>query len=125
MLSSPLIRADTVQALLQRYEVEARKSSPGFQGFSAERGHRLYMKKGDGSKSDTNCITCHTQDPKGMGRTRANKDIQPLAPCANAMRFTDSAKVEKWFGRNCDDVFSRPCTVVEKGDFITWLLTIK
>jgi cytochrome c peroxidase len=125
MFSSPLIRAETAETLLQRYAEEARKSSPGFQGFSANRGHELYFKKGSGSKSETSCSTCHSQDPRRMGRTRANKDIQPLAPSAYPMRFTDAAKVEKWFGRNCDDVFSRPCTALEKGDFITWLLTIK
>ncbi|MCX7177296.1 MAG: DUF1924 domain-containing protein, partial [Proteobacteria bacterium] len=44
---------------------------------------------------------------------------------ANAARFTDPAKVEKWFGRNCEDVLERACSAAEKADFIHWLLTIK
>jgi cytochrome c peroxidase len=117
--------AETPDALLKRYQAEAKEANPAFVSFSAERGHQLYLQKGKGSKSDSSCATCHTVDPKQKGRTRANKDIDPLAPVANAQRFTDPAKVEKWFTRNCDDVLARPCTALEKGDFITWLLTIK
>lgn len=117
--------AATPAALLRNYEAEARRADPAFAGFSAERGHQLYAKKGTGSKGDVSCASCHTSDPRQKGRSRANRDIDPLAPSANASRLTDSAKVEKWFARNCDDVFARPCTAVEKGDFITWLLTIK
>ncbi|HET9240621.1 MAG TPA: DUF1924 domain-containing protein [Oligoflexus sp.] len=124
LILSPELWASPADALLKRYEAEARKEDPAFVSFSAERGHRFYLQKGTGSKADTSCATCHTQDPKQKGRTRANRDIEPLAPSANAKRFTDPAKVEKWFARNCDDVLARPCTAREKGDFITWLLTI-
>lgn len=110
--------------LLKRYEAEAKKTDPAFVSFSAERGQKLYMQEGTGSKADLSCATCHTLDPKAKGRTRTNREIEPLAPSANARRFTDPAKVEKWFARNCDDVFARPCTAVEKGDIITWLRTI-
>jgi hypothetical protein len=48
-----------------------------------------------------------------------------MAPAANAERFTDTAKVEKWFKRNCNDVLDRACTPQEKGDVITYLLTVK
>jgi mono/diheme cytochrome c family protein len=124
MILSPELWAGTPDALLKRYEVEAKQADAAFAGFSAERGHKLYVQKGTGSKGDTHCATCHTLDPKAKGRTRANREIEALAPSANARRFTDPAKVEKWFARNCDDVFARPCTPLEKGDFITWLLTI-
>jgi cytochrome c peroxidase len=117
--------AETPDALLRRYHAEAKQAEPAFVNFSAERGRQLYFQKGKGSKSDSSCATCHSMDPKQKGRTRANKDIEALAPVAHAQRFTDPAKVEKWFARNCDDVLARPCTAVEKGDFITWLLTIK
>jgi mono/diheme cytochrome c family protein len=123
MLSAELLAA-TPADLLKRYEAEARKTDAAFVAFSAERGHKLYLQKGTGSKADTSCATCHTSDPKQKGRTRASRDIEPLAPSVNAQRFTDPAKVEKWFARNCDDVFARPCTPLEKGDFITWILTI-
>jgi len=59
------------------------------------------------------------------GMTRANKAIEPLAPSTNAKRFTDRAKVEKWCMRNCYDVLRRPCTALEKGDFLTYLLSVK
>lgn len=117
--------AATPDALLKHYEAEARQADPAFVSFSAERGHKLYQQKGSGSKSDVSCATCHTLDPRQKGRSRANRDIEPLAPSAHASRFTNPAKVEKWFARNCDDVFARPCKAMEKGDFITWLLTAK
>ena len=123
ILSSDLW-AGTPDILLKRYEVEAKNANAAFAGFSADRGHKLYLQKGTGSRGDTNCASCHTLDPKAQGRTRANKAIEALAPGANPKRFTDPAKVEKWFARNCDDVFARPCTAGEKGDFLTWLLTI-
>ena len=124
LILSPELLATTPDALLKRYEAEAKTSDAAFVAFSAERGHKLYLQKGSGAKADSSCASCHTVDPKQKGRTRANRDIEPLAPSANAKRFTDAAKVEKWFARNCDDVLARPCTPVEKGDFITWLLTI-
>jgi hypothetical protein len=53
------------------------------------------------------------------------KSIEALAPSANANRFTDTSKTEKWFKRNCKDVFSRECTAQEKADIVAWLLTVK
>ncbi len=48
-----------------------------------------------------------------------------LAPAFNAERFTDSARVEKWFRRNCNDVAGRKCSAAEKADIVSWLLTLK
>jgi hypothetical protein len=46
--------------------------------------------------------------PKAHGRhATTSKDILPMAPMANAERFTDAVKVEKWFKRNCSDVPKR------------------
>ena len=50
------------------------------------------------------------------------KDIEPMAASANPKRFTDQAKTEKWFGRNCNNVLGRECMPTEKGDFITFML---
>ncbi|MBU2284174.1 MAG: DUF1924 domain-containing protein, partial [Gammaproteobacteria bacterium] len=47
------------------------------------------------------------------------------APATNPERFTNLKKVEKWFRRNCDDVFARECTAQEKGDFISWIDSIQ
>ena len=34
-------------------------------------------------------------------------------------------KVAKWFKRNCNDVLDRECTAQEKGDVLSYLLTVK
>jgi hypothetical protein len=52
------------------------------------------------------------------------KAIAALAPTANGERFTDSAKTEKWFRRNCNDVVGRECTAAEKADTLAWLLSL-
>ena len=36
-------------------------------------------------------------------------------------RFTDPAKTEKWFRRNCTEVLGRECSAAEKADFIQFL----
>ena len=52
------------------------------------------------------------------------KHIAPLAPAANPQRFTDAAKTEKWFRRNCKEVVGRECTAGEKADVLAWLLSV-
>lgn len=72
------------------------------------------------------CATCHGTPPSQPGKHAATgKQISTLAPGFNPERFTDPAKVEKWFRRNCKDVLQRECTAQEKGDFIAWLNQIK
>ena len=98
-------------------------STPGFQGFSAANGESFFKAK---HGSDWSCASCHTENPAVQGKhAKTSKVIQPLAPSANAERFTDMAKVEKWFKRNCNDVLSRACTPQEKGDVLTYLLTVR
>ena len=53
------------------------------------------------------------------------KLIKPLSPNSFPERFTDQAKVEKWFKRNCNDVLSRECSAQEKADLLSWLMTVK
>ena len=48
-----------------------------------------------------------------------------MAPAVNAERFTDLAKTEKWFRRNCKDVVGRECQANEKADVLAWLMTLK
>ena len=101
---------------------EAKQADPGFSGFSAQRGGAFWAATHAGGKPDTPaCITCHTHDPRAEGQTRAGKAIAPMAVSKSPDRFTDPAKVEKWFTRNCKSVLGRPCTAVEKGDVITYL----
>lgn len=97
------------------------RSAGNFTGFSAERGAAFFRTKG----SDWSCATCHTVDPRRPGRhTVTGKAIEPMAPAVNPRRFTDVAKVEKWFKRNCKDVLDRECTALEKGDVITYLRSL-
>jgi hypothetical protein len=48
-----------------------------------------------------------------------------MAPAFNPERFTELAKSEKWFRRNCNDVVGRECTATEKADVLVWLLSFK
>ncbi|RZL35575.1 MAG: DUF1924 domain-containing protein [Rubrivivax sp.] len=72
------------------------------------------------------CASCHGMTPNQPGRHAATgKAIGPLAPAFNRERFTDPAKADKWFRRNCNDVAGRECTPAEKADVLSWLMTIK
>lgn len=118
--------AATPQELLKQYEVQAKQENPAFSGFSAERGARFYRTERNHSNGQkVSCATCHTADPRHQGKTRANKVIEPMASIINPQRFTDAAKVEKWFGRNCKDVLERACNAQEKGDYIQYLVNVK
>jgi uncharacterized protein DUF1924 len=109
-------------AILAAFAAAAKQADPAFTGFSAERGHAFWTAAHTGGKPDTpSCTSCHTVDPTAAGQTRAGKQIAPMAVSKTPDRFTDSAKVEKWFGRNCSTVLGRDCTAAEKGDVITYL----
>jgi cytochrome c peroxidase len=115
--------AATPDQLQAEYEALARKEAPGFAGLSAARGAAFFRAT---HGSDWSCATCHTANPAGPGRhARTGNSVQPLAPAANAERFTDVAKVEKWFRRNCGDVLGRACTAQEKGDVVAFLRSLK
>ena len=95
----------------------------GFQGFSATRGESFFKTK---HNHDLSCSSCHTDNPAVQGKhSETGKLIKPLAPAANDERFTDMKKVAKWFKRNCNDVLDRECTPQEKGDVLSYLLTVK
>jgi cytochrome c peroxidase len=71
------------------------------------------------------CSSCHTRRPTVEGRhANTGKTIAPLAPAANPQRFTDAAKTEKWFRRNCNDVLGRECSSEEKADVRAWLASL-
>jgi hypothetical protein len=120
----PATAGESPKSLLDFYASEAKASDPGFSGFSAERGEHLFRTNFSTGKPDTpSCTTCHTTDARNVGQTRAGKDIEPMAASANPKRYSDQAKTEKWFGRNCNNVLGRECTATEKGDFITFMLS--
>lgn len=127
LFSGVSVHAATPSEILRSYAPQARQESPQFKDFSASRGEQFYRaKRTHSSGKAMSCASCHTDNPKSTGNhERTRKEIKPLAPVANADRFTDPAKVEKWFKRNCSDVLERACTAQEKGDFIAYLMSIK
>ena len=112
-------RAETPQQMLALYQQQAG-------GASAARGEKFFFAKVPQASGEmASCTSCHTDNPKAIGKTRAHKPIDPLAPVANRERLTDPAKVEKWFKRNCKDVLARECTAQEKADFVAFLIGVK
>ncbi|QDZ29770.1 DUF1924 domain-containing protein [Noviherbaspirillum sp. UKPF54] len=103
--------------LLAGYTAEAgAPASPerGRQFFTTRHGH------------EWSCSSCHGDLPTQTGKHAATgKPIRPLAPAFNPERFSDAAKSEKWFRRNCNDVVGRACTPAEKADVLSWLMTLK
>jgi cytochrome c553 len=90
-----------------------------------ERGQKLFTTN-FGKELGFSCSSCHGAVPVKVGQDLvAEKAIAPLAPAANAKRFTDRARVEFMFKMNCKDVVGRECTAGEKADLISWLLTLK
>ncbi len=115
-------QAATPDTILAGYRTEAAKHNPRFQA-SAERGAYLYTHRFGMSAKMPSCVSCHSDDPtRGGSHVVTGKAIQPLAPAANTERFSDPAKVEKWFRRNCGDVLGRECNAAEKADFITFVI---
>mgnify|MGYP003380881793 CR=1 FL=1 len=64
------------------------------------------------------------REPRGRNAL-SEKPIPALAPGFNPASFTDRSKVDGWFKNNCKDVMSRECTMAEKADVLSWLLTLK
>jgi len=114
--------AETPADVQRSFETAARQEVAGFSGFSAQRG-AAFFKTTHGR--EWSCASCHTQNPTATGRhAKTDKPITPLAPAANAERFTRTDKVEKWFRRNCNDVLGRTCTASEKGDVLAYLMSL-
>lgn len=113
------------QTVVDHFAQLAKQTDPNFSGFSAKRGRAFFLAHHSGGNADTpSCSTCHTKDPRNEGQTTVGKSIAPMAVSRTPKRFTDLAKVEKWFRRNCDTVMGRACTPKEKGDFITFMSSI-
>jgi hypothetical protein len=110
------VLAATPSDLLKTYESQSGKASPtrGEQFFNAKHG------------KEWSCASCHENPPNhDTKHIVTGKVIKPLSPNANSMRFTDEAKADKWFKRNCNDVLGRDCTAQEKADVLAWLMTVK
>lgn len=120
-LSACALNAAAAETPLHLRDGYARAAGLAPAELSVAAGEALFRRGGDGERQ---CVSCHTEDPRREGKTRAGKLIAPLAPSANAARFTDAAKAEKWFARNCADVLGRACSAREKANLIAWLMTI-
>jgi len=114
LLSTTAQAADTSPAAqLQRWSAQA--GAPG----NAARGQAFFNTKHGGEWS---CASCHGTPPTAEGKhANTGKQIAPLAPAFNPKAFTDTAKVDKWFRRNCNDVLSRECSAAEKADVLAYL----
>ena len=110
--------ADTTPAQqLARFSTEA--GAPG----QADRG-RVFFTTRHGA--EWSCSSCHGNPPTQNGKhASTGKAIDPLAPSANAAAFTSTAKVDKWFRRNCKDVAQRECSAQEKADVLAYLMGLK
>lgn len=110
--------ADTTPAA-QLHHWSAQAGTPG----NAAKGQTFFNAQHGGEWS---CASCHGSPPTAQGKhANTGKTIAPLAPAFNAKAFTDSAKVDKWFKRNCNDVLSRACSAAEKADVLAYLNSLK
>ena len=104
-------------ALEKQYANEAKQSA------SSVRGEQFFISK---HGKDWSCATCHGAPPTKEGKhASTDKSISPLAPAYSTKRFTDEAKVTKWFRRNCNDVLGRECSALEKSDVMAYLNSFK
>lgn len=116
LLTSNTAFAASPQELLTAYEAKSAKAVParGEQFFNAKHG------------KEWSCASCHDSPPNhDTKHIVTGKVIQALSPVRNSARFSDPAKVEKWFKRNCNDVLGCECEAQEKADVLSWLMTVK
>lgn len=113
----PALAAETsAKAQLEKWSVTAGRAG------IAQQGEQLFNQKHGDIWS---CASCHNSPPIAAGKhASTSKPIRPLAPAFNEQAFTDSAKIDKWFKRNCRDVMKRECTPAEKADVLAYLLSL-
>ena len=118
LLAGPAFAADTTATeQLDRWSAQA--GAPG----RVDAGRSFFTRTHGGEWS---CASCHGTPPTEAGKhASTGKRIAPMAPAFNAQAFTESAKVDKWFRRNCKDVVSRECSATEKADVLAYLLSLK
>ncbi len=115
-------RAGTPASLLASLEAEASRESAAPVRASPARGAAFFTAR----RADWSCASCHTADPRRDGRHAVTgKAILPMAPAFNPARFTERARTDKWFRRNCQDVLGRPCSAAEQADVLAYLLSLQ
>lgn len=134
--------------ILKKYEKIA-KENKNFQNFSSENGKILYFKEFPKPVLGfVSCASCHLKDPRRSVLRHRTKVLcrachvidesehpnpidakkrfyEAFAPVANNNRFNNFEHTELWFKYNCNFVYSRDCTVQEKGDILSWLFSLK
>lgn len=118
LLGTAAQAADTTPAQqLERWSTLA--GAPG----QPERG-RVFFTSRHGR--EWSCSSCHGQPPTTPGKhANTGKTIAAMAPAVNPKALTDTAKVDKWFRRNCGDVLGRECSAGEKADLLAYLIGVK
>ena len=115
----PMVAAQAVTPVEQLAAYTAQAGEPA----QVARGQQFFTSR---HGRDWSCSSCHTANPAVSGKhASTGKTIGPMAPAFNPERFSDAAKTEKWFRRNCNDVVGRECSAGEKADVLAWLLTLK
>lgn len=118
LLSHAAQAADTSPAQ-QLKHWSAQAGTPG----NAGKGEVFFNNRQGG---EWTCASCHGTPPTTPGKhANTGKVIAPLAPAFNPKAFTVTAKVDKWFRRNCNDVLSRECSAAEKADVLAYLNSLK
>ncbi len=112
-------RAGDTSPTQQLARFSAQAGAPG----QADRGRVFFTSRQGGEWS---CSSCHGSPPTQAGQhASTGKPIDPMAPAANPQASTDTAKVDKWFRRNCKDVLQRECSAAEKADVLAYLVAVK
>lgn len=119
LLAWPGAHAGDTSPAAQLAHWSAEAGRPG----QVETGRAFFTQRHGGEWS---CASCHGTPPTAAGKhASTGKTIAPLAPAFNPKAFTDSARVDKWFRRNCKDVLNRECTAPEKADVLAYLTALK
>jgi len=98
-------------------------------------GKAFYEKEYAGNKYATSsglgkvgCITCHGSNLSSAGsHVKTGKVIGPMAASKGYVddrgvkRYSDEAKMAKWFKRNCNGVLGRECNATEKANFLAYV----
>lgn len=101
----------------------ARWSAQAATPASAERGRAFFTAR---HGAEWSCASCHGNPPTTQGKhASTGKTIAPLAPAFNPKAFIDTARVDKWFRRNCNDVLARECSAQEKADVLAYLTSLR
>lgn len=116
---------DGAKQFIKQYAALVKGVDPSYV-LNAEAGRAFFIKKHDVKGKQMACSDCHTDNPANQGKhAKTGKPIDSLSPTINPKRFSDLKKTEETFDEHCMEVLERNCTSKEKGNYITYLLSIK